>query len=858
MSTTKRTESDKRTESADPSTCDTRPDETLPNTLQDARQRQAEVAALLESARAVLECREFQAAARAIFNSCKKLLGASSGYIALLSDDGSENEVVFLDSGGFPCTVDRSLPMPIRGLRERVYQSRKADFDNHFAQSDWVQYLPPGHARLDNVLFVPLLIQGKVMGLLGMANKPGGFSDHDARMASAFGELAAIALLNSRTLEELESSEERFRSLTQSAGDGIVSADHEGKIVLWNHAAEAMFGYPADEIMGQPLTAVIPDRFHPAHGHGVRRVVATGESSIMGTAVCVVGRKADGSEFPIELSLSSWKSKAGTFFTGILRDTSERQAAEEESKSLAAFPSENPDLVMRAKRDGTLIYANQASQALLRVWKCEVGQKLPEPQSKVVSRVFSSDNRSDIDIEFDNRIIVIRIVPVSEAGYVNLYGRDVTERRREWRFLEITNRHAEMNPLLEEVVAEVKRFTHSTAVGIRILDQDGGIPYEAFDGFLPHFYKSESSLSVLSDRCMCINVINGETDAKLPFFTEGGSFWINGTTRFLATIPAKDKAKTRNVCNEAGYESMALVPIRTGDRRLGLIHVADYGENAIPLELVESLERLGMQLGTAIQRVRAEERVRAANEALETRVTQRTAELEKANRKLHEEMYQRQNLERGILDIATREQRRIGEELHDGLGQELTGLSYLATSLHRKLRAGSLVGEESAAELAQGIPRILGQIQSVVKGLSPLQGGAEELVPALEALVANIEERTDIACTFKSKLATSVGNHDVAVQLFRIAQEAVNNAVKHAESQRIDVTIRSDPRELLLEVHDNGRGMPAEATKTSGSGLHNMRHRARVIGGSLDIRQKSGGGTLVACSIPWKDRDDSQ
>ena len=748
MSTTK------RIGPTEPPSCDTPSDDALAKMLQESHQRQAEVAALLESSRAVVECRDFQTTARTIFDSCKSLLGAASGYVALLSDDGSENEVLFLDSGGLQCTVDTSLPMPIRGLRERAYRSGKAVFDNEFSESEWVGLLPQGHVRLDNVLFVPLMIEAAVVGLLGIANKPGGFSDHDAQMASAFGELAAVALRNSRTLEELENSEERFRSLTQSAADGIVSADREGKIVFWNRAAESMFGYPAGEIIGRPLTLVIPDRFHRDHQESMRRMISTGESRIMGTEVDVVGRKADGREFPIELSLSSWKSKTDTFFTGILRDTSER--------------------------------------------------------------------------------------------------------RRQWRFLEITNRHAKMKPLLEEVVGEVKRFARCAAVGIRILKEDGGIPYEAFDGFLPSFYKSESPLSIIRSSCMCANVITGQTDAGKPFFTAGGSFWMNGTTRFLATITEEDRGKMRNVCSEAGYESVALVPIRTGDRKLGLIHVADYADNTVPLSLVESLERLGMQLGTAIQRVRAEEEVRRANEALESRVEERTAQLEKANQKLHEEILQRQELEREILDTVTREQRRIGGELHDGLGQELTGLSYLAASLHRKLRVGESAETESAAELAQSIPRILGQVQKIVKGLSPLEGGAEELVPALKALSASIEERTDISCRFKCRLRVPVRNDDVAVQFYRIAQEAVTNAVKHAEAQRIDVIVKTRQGRVLLEVHDDGIGMPTESLRTSGSGLHIMQHRARVIGGSLDIKQRPGGGTLVVCAIERKDHNDSQ
>jgi PAS domain S-box-containing protein len=825
-------------------------------TPREPRRRQVEVSALLEASRAILEYREFQDAARAIFDSCKKLIGATSGYIALLNDAGTENEVLFLDPGGLECMVDPDLPMPIRGLREKVFEDGVAVFDNNFSRSRWTEFLAEGHAKLDNVLFAPLKLEGKTVGLLGIANKPAGFNDHDARMASTFGELAAIALRNSRTLEALESSEQRFRSLTQSANDGIVSIDSSGQVVYWNSAAERMFGYSADEIIGKPLTPVLPGRFREDHQDGMHRVVSTGQSNILGRTVEVVGRRADGSEFPIELSLSTWGSNEGAFFTGILRDITERKQTEQEGGRLAAFPSENPDPVMRAKHDGTLIYANEASLPLLNVWGCEIGQTLPDQVSATLSGVFASRRRADIDVECGDRTIVIRLVPVTEAGYVNLYGRDITERTWARRFLEIVNRHSAMRPLLVESVAEVKRFTGCGAVGIRILNELGGVPYQACDGFLPQFQELESSLSIKTDCCMCISVIKGEIDARLPFYTKGGSFLVNGTTQFLAAVSEEEKGKTRNTCNEFGYESVALVPIRLGDRILGLIHVADPRENAIPREVVQSLERIAMQLGTAIQRVRAEEALRAVNEELETRVKQRTAELEEANRELQTEIAERQRLEKEVLDIGTREQRRIGQELHDGLGQELTGLSYLATSLHRKLRAAVFAETETAADLAEGIPRVLSQVQVIVKGLVPLQIGAEDLVPALQALAANIEERTGISCSFRSDGTVKLRDSDVAVQLYRIVQEAVTNAVKHARAKRIDVAVTADRTQMALEVRDDGVGVPPDVEKASGSGMHIMQYRARVIGATLKISRGPRGGTLVTCRLPREKRDD--
>lgn len=184
-----------------------RAEEALQNALAQSRQSEWEVAALLEGARAVLEYQDFDQAARAIFDVCKDLLAATSGYVALLSDDGQENELLFLEAGGLPCIVDPELPMPIRGLRAEAYRTGQAVFDNEFPDSVRMAYMPEGHCRLDNVLFAPLELGGQVMGLLGLANKGGGFTGQDARLAHAFAKLAALALRNSQMLQTLQTSE---------------------------------------------------------------------------------------------------------------------------------------------------------------------------------------------------------------------------------------------------------------------------------------------------------------------------------------------------------------------------------------------------------------------------------------------------------------------------------------------------------------------------------------------------------------------------------------------------------------------------------------------------------------------------
>jgi len=307
-----------------------RAEDALCNALEKSNQQAREVSSLLESSRAVLQYREFKDSAKSIFNSCKNLIGAQAGYVALLTKDGSENELLHLDSGGLDCTVDPELPMPIRGLREKAYRSCKTVFDNRFSQSEWVNFLPGGHVKLDNVLFAPLVIGNEAVGLLGLANKPGGFTKQDARIASGFSEFASVALFNSRTLESLEHSEEQFRSVVETATDAIITVDSHGMVTFWNPQAELMFGFSANEIIGKPVAVIMPERFRQAHQSGLSKAASSKKSKIAGNILELVGLRKDGNEFPLELSLANWETKEGVFFTAIIRDISERRQAESE------------------------------------------------------------------------------------------------------------------------------------------------------------------------------------------------------------------------------------------------------------------------------------------------------------------------------------------------------------------------------------------------------------------------------------------------------------------------------------------------------------------------------------------------
>ncbi|MEW6137761.1 MAG: PAS domain S-box protein [Thermodesulfobacteriota bacterium] len=180
-------------------------DSALKEALKDKKRTNERMMALVECARAFLQHREFEDASRILFDKCKQIIGATSGYVALLSEDGSENEVLFLDAGGLPCTVDESLPMPIRGLRGDAYRTGKPVFDNDFRRSKWMEFMPEGHVALKNVLFAPMVISGKAVGLVGLANKPQEFTESDVGVIREFTEFAAVGLscyLNRKALEK--------------------------------------------------------------------------------------------------------------------------------------------------------------------------------------------------------------------------------------------------------------------------------------------------------------------------------------------------------------------------------------------------------------------------------------------------------------------------------------------------------------------------------------------------------------------------------------------------------------------------------------------------------------------------------
>jgi PAS domain S-box-containing protein len=206
-------------------------------------------------------------------------------------------------------------------------------------------------------------------------------------------------------------------------------------------------------------------------------------------------------------------------------------------------------------------------------------------------------------------------------------------------------------------------------------------------------------------------------------------------------------------------------------------------------------------------------------------------------------------LQREILVIADDEQRRIGQDLHDGAGQELTGLAMLAQRMDDELAAQASPEAALAAKIVEGLDRALRDVRAVAKGLAPVEIDAEGLTAALADLAARTGELHQIRCEFACRQPVKVLDGQTATHLYRISQEALANALKHGHPKRIAITLKADGELATLEVADDGAGFGESLRHSTGMGLRIMRYRAELIGAKLEIKPNVPSGVRVICTL---------
>jgi len=211
---------------------------------------------------------------------------------------------------------------------------------------------------------------------------------------------------------------------------------------------------------------------------------------------------------------------------------------------------------------------------------------------------------------------------------------------------------------------------------------------------------------------------------------------------------------------------------------------------------------------------------------------------------------ERKHLEKTILEISAREQRRIGQDLHDGLGQHLTGIAFMSKVQEQKLMEKSLPEAGDATKIVSLVNEAIHKTRELARGLLPVVSDAQGLMSALQQWAGEVEDLFAVNCRFQCLTPVLIHDDAVATHLYYVAREAVNNAIKHGHARQIVIRLAADHHQGALTIQDDGYGIGSIAPTNRGMGLHLMNYRARMIGGSLEVQRIKTGGTVVTCLFP--------
>lgn len=455
----------------------------------------------------------------------------------------------------------------------------------------------------------------------------------------------------------LGDSAERLRAILQTAVEGIITIDERGSIESFNPAAEKIFGYTADEAIGQNVKILMPQPFRREHDGYLQNYHHTGHAKIIGIGREVIGRRKNGETFPMDLSVSEVNLAGSKLFTGFVRDITERKNAEKVLGHYAALVESSDDAIIGKTLDSLVTSWNRGAEQIFGYTREEmVGQNIS---------IVIPDDRKDEE---------------------------------------------------PRILAKIKNG-------------------ESFDHY--------------------------------------------------ETVRRRKDGKLIDV-------SVTVSPIRDADGKIT-------GASTVARDISE-----------------------------------------------------RKKLEKEIIEISNREQQRIGQDLHDGLCQELAGIQLMCQVLEQKLSAKSKAEAKQVGEIAEHIREAISHTRKLARGLSPVELEANGFVSALRELAENVKKIFRVDCRVDCTESVTIRNNVFATHLYRIAQESINNAVKHGKAKRVVISLKPVGEKIALTISDDGIGFSPETKKSGGMGTHIMKYRASVVGATLDIKSGIDGAGTTVSVLFWK------
>ena len=697
------------------------------------------------------------------------------------------------------------------------------------------------------------------------------------------------------------SSEKVFSEFFNALPDAICAVGADGRIAIVNNQAEQMFGYAASDLVGQPIEVLIPERFRRSHVGQRTKYTDNPRRRPMGAGLELYGLRKGGVEFPVDIMLSPWDLGDQHLFVAVVRDVSERKKIEEalqkarqeleirvekrtaelteankslrdEAARLSAIIDTQQDLAL-AGRDLTgamtlivsktqqLTGADRVSIELIEhgklAWRAGIDAlttRLGVPQALLVSLahecIRTGKTLRSNDTETERQVLSegyrrlgwrsVVVVPLfhSRVAVGALSVLSTTPKAfgpRDERTLQL------MAGLLSAALSTAADFESQQALALERMTAVAALEtraqqQRAVAELSQHALEGRSFAVLLSDAVALVPQILGteycaifELLSDQQLILSAGAGWKDGVVGNTFLPIGRD--------SQAGYTLLSHAPVIVEDLRSETrFHPPPLKlEHDIVSGITVLIHRPGKPFGV-LGAYTKQKRSFSGDDIHFLQSIAATLATAVGRRQFEEE----------LLDASGREQRRLGQDLHDGLCQHLIGLQYATSVFAEKLEKNSDLKKE-AETIAELIRQGTLQARMLARGLSPVNLEANGLMSALRELGLNTEALFHITCRFDCSQEVLVMDNTKAVQLYRIAQEAITNAVKHGHSTLVLLSLDRSGHQATLKITDNGLGFPAHTAKSSGMGLRTMQYRADMIGASLRITPAGERGTEVTC-----------
>jgi PAS domain S-box-containing protein len=621
--------------------------------------------------------------------------------------------------------------------------------------------------------------------------------------------------------EELRGQREWLRVTLTSIGDAVMAADAEGRITFLNPVAVTLTGWQFEEALGQPITRVfqiINEKTHRPAGDLVGRVLSEKRVVALANDTALVTK--DGHEITIEDSAAPILDSAGNVIGAVLvfHDVTEKRRvqaalreAHERTAWLARLPEENPNPVVRVSSNGNVLYRNDAS-AKMPGWVCEVGQPLPHALLPLVGRALTEKRQVEQEVELAGRFYIAWVAPFPGEGYANVYGRDISLRKR----AEEASRENEERLKRAQEIAHLgswelnlvnNRLMWSDEV-YRIFGlqpQEFGATYEAF-----------------------LQAVHPDDRASVNAAYSGSLREGRDTYEIEHRVVKKSTGEIRIVhekCEHTRDGSGRII------RSIGMVH--DITERK---QAEEALHQRTLEL-------------QQLTENLEQRVKERTWELAEANKALRQ-------LSTRLLSAQEEERKKIANELHDTIGAYLSGIKFKVENALQEITTTPKAATKSLSTIVPVIQEAVEECRRIQMDLRPSMLDDLGLLPTLSWFCRRFQTiYSGIRVDQEMAIEESEMPNSVKIVIYRVVQEAMNNIAKHSQANLVHLCLRKIDGRIELSVEDNGRGFSVQQcllldNSRHGLGLKSMRERTELSGGSFAVESAEGRGTMVRVLWP--------